>query len=189
MPLSLQVHSLFAGAIIREFQGYGLDVIAQEHRSGPYSGPAAREFNNLYDLDAAAAIIWVPEPVFANIVNAERLTGRNMDLCGSTGWIYFPGSSNMQATLGIGRRMADRLATGQIVTLTALTAPHLKAVFKAAPPMYCTWALRTMLRIATRYVLWTKRPLMIALRHRSRARLWHLRSKRVGKYFAAKPVR
>jgi hypothetical protein len=187
MPLSLEIQALFASAIIREYQGYGLNLVAQERRGGVFSGLAIREFNNLYDLDDAAALIWVPEPVFANIVNSERQAGRNMDLSTSTGWIYFPGSSNMQGAVGIGLRMAARLAAGQAVTLTALTAPHLNAAFKATPPEYCTWPLRTALWIATHYVLWTKQPLMIRLSHRNRARLSHLRAKSVGEYFASKP--
>ena len=96
MPLSLQIQALFAIEIIKEFRGYGLNLVAQERRTGAYNGAAAREFHSLYNLDEAAAIIWVSEPLFANIVNTERLAGRNMDLCPPTGWIYFPGAPNVQ---------------------------------------------------------------------------------------------
>ncbi|MDO8981688.1 MAG: hypothetical protein Q7V17_20930 [Afipia sp.] len=187
MPLSLQIQALFAIEIIKEFRGYGLNLVAQERRTGAYNGAAAREFHSLYNLDEAAAIIWVSEPLFANIVNTERLAGRNMDLCPATGWIYFPGAPNVQDTGTTGSMMAARLRAGQAVTLTAMTAPHLNAAFKAVPPAYCTWPLRTALWIGTHYVLWTKRPLMIELRHRNRAQLWHLRGKSVAAYFASRP--
>jgi hypothetical protein len=130
MPLSLQAHALFAMEIIKEFQGYGLNVVAQEHWTGRYSGAATREFYKHNDLDNAAAFIWVSEPLFANIVNTERLAGRDMDISPPTGWIYFPGSSDVQGAGAIGPMIAARLGTGKAVTLTALTARHLNATFK-----------------------------------------------------------
>ena len=187
MPLSLRIHALLAMEIIREFQGYGLSVVAKEHRTGRYIAAAADEFHGLLDLDSAAAFVWVSEPLFANIVNAERLAGRDMDLCPLTGWVYFPASSNVQRTMAIGPRMAARLKAGQAVTLTDLTATHLNAAKKAMPPVYCTWPLRTALWVGIHYVLWTKRPLMIELHHRNRALLWHLRGKSVMAYFGRRP--
>jgi hypothetical protein len=178
---------MFAMEIIREFQGYGLNVVAQEHRTGRYSAAAADEFHRHHNLDSAAAFIWVSEPLFASVVNAERLAGRDMDLSPLAGWIYFPASSNVQRTVTVGLRMAARLKAGQAVTLTCLTAPYLNAAFKTMPPVYCTWPLRTALWIGIQYVLWTKRPLMIELRHRNRALLWHLRGKSVMAYFGRRP--
>jgi len=187
MPLSLQIQALFATEIIREFQGYGLNIVAQEHRTGMYSGAAVREFYKHNDLENAAAFIWVSEPLFANIVNTERLAGRDMDISPLTGWIYFPGSSEVQDANAIGPMIAARLRAGKAVTLTALTARHLNATFKATPPVYCTWPLRMALWTQIRYTLWTNRALMIELRHRDRAQLWHLRCKSVAAYFAARP--
>jgi hypothetical protein len=187
MPLSLQIHALYAEEIIREFQEYGLNVIAQEYRTGTYSGAAAREFHKRHDLDNAVAFIWVSEPWFANMVNTDRLAGRDMDISFLSGWIYFPGSSEVRDAGPIGPMIAERLRSGKAVTLTALTARHLNASFKAAPPVYCTWPLRMALWTQIRYALWTNRALMIQLRHRDRAQIWHLLCKSVAAYFARRP--
>jgi hypothetical protein len=186
MPLSIRIQALYTTEIITEFQGYGLNVIAQEHRTGAYSFDAARKFNERYNLESADACIWTSESLFAYLINEELLAGHNMDWCLPAGWIYFRRISDVPAA-DIGSLMAARLRGGKAVTLTALTASYLNTTFKAAPPLYCARPLRMALWTLVRFVLWTKRPLMIELRHRHRAQLWHLRIKSVAAYFAARP--
>jgi hypothetical protein len=187
MPLSNLIQALYTTEIIDELREYGLNVIAQEHRTGAYSVAAARKFNERYNLESADACIWTSESLFAYLINEELLAGHNMDLSLPAGWIYFRRISDVPAAADIGAVMATRLRAGKAVTLTALTAGYLNITFKAAPPLYCARPLRMALWTLVRFVLWTKRPLMIELRHRHRAQLWHLRIKSVAAYFAARP--
>jgi hypothetical protein len=177
---------LIALAIITELQAYGFDVVGQELCGAEYYNRAAlREFYQGHRLDQAAAFIWLSQSRFGKIMNERLASGQEVSF--TTGWLFFAG---MPCANSVGQAMAERLNNGNTITLTFATAKALKAAWSAEPPLYCSPILRAALWLCMHKVLWSKQPLMIALRHNARkAKLWHLRLTLVANLFVPPHLR
>ena len=113
-------------------------------------------------------------------------SGQDMNESLETGWLFFAGAAgaNRDPVNAVGRAMAARLNNGDTVTLTPATAQAFKAAWAAEPRLHCSPILRAALWMCTHKVLWSKHPLMIALRRNGRkAKLWHLRLTLVANLF------
>ncbi|WP_174243147.1 hypothetical protein [Beijerinckia sp. L45] len=126
-------------SIINEFGSYGFMVIGQlyvygERKSYPIKN--IKEFNRIHHLEGALAFVYLSKSGFEREVIKRLADGHDMTLACNVGWIEFGGGNPVPMRAELGRRMSDRLASGEFVTLTPKTAPALELAWSAAPPNY-----------------------------------------------------
>lgn len=189
-PFSNEVRDLKVRRIIAALQDCGVAVIGQPltddlrrpYDVAPVTGADVSAFFKRFGI-GVPIVVGLPRATFEEEFDRREWRSEgDWALARHCKWVPFTAVRTDEKS--VGQRLAAQFKQQQTVILTRFTANALADAWALRPPIYCAAVLRAILWLIVRYVIWSGRPLALAIHHRGRsARLWQLRVEGVARFF------